>query len=85
MVSAAPLTVRAACRRGQPLGGADAQALEGALTLTERERDQARAEARVLAHAYQHDSRPPADVVARALAYPVVVAGSARGCPVSGG
>jgi len=71
--------VREACRRGQPLGGADAQALEGALALTERERDQARAEARILAHAYQHDSRPPAAVVARALAYPVVAIGSPPG------
>lgn len=35
-----------------------------------RERDEARADARVLAHAYSTDNRPPADVVARALAYP---------------
>ena len=37
-----PLTVREACRRAQPLDGADAQALEHALTTTERERDEAR-------------------------------------------
>lgn len=36
-----------------------------------RERDEARATARVLAHAYETDNRPPSDVVARALAYPV--------------
>lgn len=36
-----PPTVREAARRRQPLDGADAQALEGALSLTERERDAA--------------------------------------------
>ena len=36
-------TVRAACKRRMPLDGADAQALEYALTMTERERDAARA------------------------------------------
>ena len=41
------ITVREACRRGIPLGGADAQALEGALAMTERERDTARSD---LAH-----------------------------------
>lgn len=40
------------------------------LTAAEEARDAARADARVLAHAYTHDSRPPADVVERALAYP---------------
>jgi len=35
------LTVREACRRRMPLGGADAQALEHALAITERERDEA--------------------------------------------
>ena len=79
MSAAARLTVREACRRGRPLDGADARALEGALTLTERERDQARADARILAHAYQHDSRPPADVVARARAYPVAAIGAPPG------
>jgi hypothetical protein len=39
------LTVREACRRRMPIDGADAQALEHALTITERERDEARAEA----------------------------------------
>ena len=37
-------TVRSAARMRQPLDGADAQALEGALCSTERERDEARAE-----------------------------------------
>ena len=37
----------------------------------EVERDNARADARVLAHAYVYDTRPPADIVKRALAYPV--------------
>ena len=36
------LTVREACRRRMPLDGADAQCLEHALTITERERDEAR-------------------------------------------
>lgn len=35
------------------------------------ERDNARANARILAHSYEHDSRPPARVVAESLAYPV--------------
>lgn len=39
-----PITVREACRRKMPLDGADAQALEHALTMTERERDAAYAE-----------------------------------------
>ena len=39
-----PRTVRSAARMRQPLDGADAQALEGALCSTERERDEARAE-----------------------------------------
>lgn len=38
------LTVREACRRQVPLGGTDAQALEHALWITEKERDEARAE-----------------------------------------
>lgn len=37
------LTVREACRRRMPLNGTDAQALEHAITITERERDEARA------------------------------------------
>lgn len=36
-----------------------------------RERDNARADARELAHAYTTDNRPRPVVVARALAYPV--------------
>lgn len=36
------LTVREACRRRMTLDGANAQALEGALAMTERERDEAR-------------------------------------------
>lgn len=40
------LTVREACRRRMPLDGTDAQALEHAITITERERDEARAELR---------------------------------------
>lgn len=35
------------------------------------ERDEARYNARVLASAWETDSRPPADVVTAALAYPV--------------
>jgi hypothetical protein len=38
------LTVREACRRRLLLGGADTQALEHALTITEQERDEAKAE-----------------------------------------
>ena len=34
------LTVRAACRKRVPLGGPDAQCLEHALTMTEKERDE---------------------------------------------
>ena len=37
----------------------------------ERERDSARANARILAHSYTHDSRPPQNVIDAALAYPV--------------
>lgn len=36
-----------------------------------RERDNARAIARVLAHAYRTDNRPPSHMVTEALAYPV--------------
>lgn len=43
-----PLTVREACRRRTPIDGSDAQAMEGALSLTERERDDARAEVKRL-------------------------------------
>jgi hypothetical protein len=40
-MSAKAKTVRQAARERQPLDGADAQALEGALAITERERDAA--------------------------------------------
>lgn len=43
-MSDADLTVREACRQRVPLDGTDAQALENALTITERERDEARIE-----------------------------------------
>jgi len=36
--------IREACRRRMPLGGASARALEHALTITERERNEAKAE-----------------------------------------
>jgi len=37
-----------------------------------RERDEARANARILAHSYKHDSDPPQRVVEESLAYPIV-------------
>lgn len=37
-----------------------------------RDRDEARACARVLAHAYTTDNGPPAQLVEQALAYPVI-------------
>lgn len=40
-VAAGRLSIREAARRRVPLGGPDAQALEGALAITERERDEA--------------------------------------------
>lgn len=46
----------------------------------EVERDEARAAARVLAHAYENDNRPPVFLVERALGYPVVPA-CLRGVP----
>lgn len=45
----AGLTVREACKRGVPLDGSDAQALEHALTMTERERDEVRAQCAAMA------------------------------------
>jgi len=42
------ISVREACRKRIPLGGADAQALEHALTITERERDSFRTESEQL-------------------------------------
>ena len=44
-----PIKVREACRRRMPLDGVDAECLEHALTITERERDTARADAASLA------------------------------------
>ncbi len=49
-----PLTVREAAKQRQPLDGADAQALEGALAATERERDAARLVVRTLDDAIDH-------------------------------
>lgn len=46
-------------------------ALNAQVTTLTAERDDARANARILAHAYTHDSRPLPNVVATALAYPV--------------
>lgn len=45
--------------------------LEQEIETLRRERDEARADARVLAHAYTTDNRPPTDVVDRATGYPV--------------
>lgn len=44
LVGSEPTTARGAARARRPLDGADAQALEGALTMTEQERDAAIAE-----------------------------------------
>ena len=51
--------------------GAKCAALEDRLDSMKAERDAARANARVLAHAYAHDTRPPSSVVADSLVYPV--------------
>lgn len=45
-----------------------------ALALAIVERDSARAVARLLAHAYRTDNRPPPHMVAEALSYPIVPA-----------
>lgn len=42
------ISVREACRRRLTLDGTDAQALEHALTITERERDEARSKCKTL-------------------------------------
>lgn len=42
------------------------------LRAVKRERDEARANARVLAHAYRSDNRPPHHVVFASLAYPLM-------------
>lgn len=47
------------------------QRIQKKIEKAERERDSARAIARVLAHSYTHDSRPPQHMVDEALNYPV--------------
>lgn len=55
-----------------PLGfNDDIRELEEQVAALTVERDNARANARILAHSYTHDSRPPRRVVDEALAYPV--------------
>ena len=49
-------TVREACRKRRPLEGADAQALEHALSITERERDQWRDRANAMLAAARRDN-----------------------------
>lgn len=44
-----------------------------------RQRDAARANARILAHAYRHDSRPPERAVDESLAYPAIPLTAERG------
>lgn len=41
------------------------------LELLRIERDAARYNARILAHSYEHDTRPPSRVVATSLDYPI--------------
>lgn len=53
------LSVREACRRRQAIGVADAQALEHALTITERERDEAKSDAYVRALLIASGASPP--------------------------
>lgn len=48
----------------------------------ELERDQARANARTLAHSYTTDSRPPQRAVDESLAYPVIPECVRRGGPL---
>lgn len=48
------ITVREACRRRMPLDGADAQALESALTMTEHERNRAVAAIKALLDTEQY-------------------------------
>lgn len=47
------------------------EGLTAALDDLRAERDNARAIARVLAHSFEHDTRPPPAMVAEALAFPV--------------
>lgn len=52
-------------------GDRDDETISDATDELRRERDEARANARILAHSYQRGSHPPAAVVAVSLAYPV--------------
>lgn len=47
------------------------EAMEFEIKKLEEERNEARYEARILAHAYEHDSRPPDNIVKHALTYDV--------------
>lgn len=61
----AGVSVREACRRRMPIDGSDAQALEGALSMTERERDEASAEVeRLRAEVASLRHRPTRDELA---------------------
>lgn len=63
---------QAALRDLSQVSAAVERVLLQALRTAHEERDEARAHARVLAHAYLHDSRPPRRVVDASLAYPAV-------------
>jgi len=68
--SARPISAREAARRRLRLDGADAQALEHALTITERERDALKADlAEAEAHHVEHHERENARGVAAIVAY----------------
>lgn len=47
------------------------QRMQNKIDKLTRERDDSRAIARVLAHSYTHDSRPPQSMVDEALEFPV--------------
>jgi hypothetical protein len=49
-----------------------ADGLTACMKTLKKQRDEARALARVLAHAYEHDSRPPLHVVQEALSFPII-------------
>jgi hypothetical protein len=51
------MNIRQACRQGKPLDGADAQALENALTITERERDEWKRRAEIHLHDLEETER----------------------------
>jgi hypothetical protein len=66
--------IRVKFATGQAWTPAGAKAVRDLLDMLDEardERDVAQATARILAHAYEHDSRPPEAVVAAALAYPI--------------